>query len=804
MSMQISSITKAFQWDLARQVERLDFLLELLPRYAEWGFQELYVHLEDAVEYPSLPGVARTDAYSYRKFARLVDAATKVGIGVVPIVNLLGHTQYLIKTPELRDLNELRDDAGDPLVRGQICPLHPRTLEIAGKRPRDMAPFCTTGKVHVGLDESFHLGKCPRCQTDAERRGLAAHFAGYAGELHRLAAGLGLRMGLWADMLALLPAVIPLLPRDVIAYDWYYYPFDRHPRVELRNFAEVDLAAPLKSRGIEYWGCPMNGAFRFEPLPVFGDRLANIVSWWKRCNRVGAGGFLVTSWEVNRLAIELTTVVDAAAACLWLNPEIEQPQEMLARGFARMFSGKPIGSRRAAARRQATVAAQRLNNKPFNLTEARRFARAALAGDEYAFAGYHRWQINDRWDVCAGRDGTAKYECEERKLTEICRRLSVPTKITKLPQADLANRRDGRGRPGRPSSCPPALAASLAFRLYLAKRDVFVRRAAEGVFQLRREIARNSALAHKIQLRDRVGSPLAGDRFLANLLRPAYGGQVATTCPPELQRRWKVASYNLHRSDLAIVRSLLVRLQREAAAFSAALRAGRAAARAMWRLSRNPRVCGPNELMLERDAERLRGWRRWLSATVRNPDLAWQASPVCGAWQLLFTVHNFAPAVQKVVVEQQQPDKKWATLHELYAIEFRAFAARPRTKIRREFSIPIAVAAQSSPTNEGGKTTATWSERAKTLKAEKPKPKEGFAVLRFPDFPISFGHLRLAVRGAGLVAIDHVELTNGVVIRRPSNLAPRRKVMLGRPAGHVRFPDLNWTTNQGSKQLTLA
>src|SRR6266705_651119 len=102
----------AFQWDLARQVERLDWLLAQLPRYAEWGYRELYLHLEDAVEYPSLPGIARRDAYSYRQFSQLVDAATRAGIKVVPIVNLLGHTQYLIKAPDLRDLNELRAPDG--------------------------------------------------------------------------------------------------------------------------------------------------------------------------------------------------------------------------------------------------------------------------------------------------------------------------------------------------------------------------------------------------------------------------------------------------------------------------------------------------------------------------------------------------------------------------------------------------------------------------------------------------------------------------------------------------------------------
>src|SRR5271155_3715151 len=120
----------AFQWDLARQAERLVWLLAQLPRYAGWGYRELYLHLEDAVEYPSLPGVARRDAYSRGQLARLVAEASRVGVGVVPIVNLLGHTQYLIKVPELRDLNELRAPDGSPPPTGQVCPLHPRTLEV--------------------------------------------------------------------------------------------------------------------------------------------------------------------------------------------------------------------------------------------------------------------------------------------------------------------------------------------------------------------------------------------------------------------------------------------------------------------------------------------------------------------------------------------------------------------------------------------------------------------------------------------------------------------------------------------------
>ncbi|MGH7995353.1 MAG: family 20 glycosylhydrolase, partial [Opitutaceae bacterium] len=295
---------RAFQWDLARQTERLDWLIAQLPRYAEWGYREVYLHLENAVEYPSFPAIARRDAYSVRQMARLVAAAERSGIGVVPIVNLLGHTQYLIDVPELRDLNECRATDGSPLAAGQICPLHPRTLEVAGRLIGDVARYCTAGKVHVGLDESTALGRHPLSRHEIAEVGLAAHFGKYLRALHGLASERGLRMGYWADFLALLPETIEGLPAGTAAYDWYYYPFRGRPALELRNFEPYELAPRLKAGGVEYWGCPMSGPFRHEPMPTFGDRLANQRDWWRRCRRVGADGYLVTSWETSRTGAE--------------------------------------------------------------------------------------------------------------------------------------------------------------------------------------------------------------------------------------------------------------------------------------------------------------------------------------------------------------------------------------------------------------------------------------------------------------------------------------------------------------------
>jgi hypothetical protein len=479
---------RAFQWDLARQVERLDWLLAQLPKYADWGYQELYLHLEDAVEYPSLPGVAREDAYSYEELGRLVAAAGRAGIQVVPIVNLLGHTQYLLKVPDLRDLNELRAPDGRALPYGQVCPLHPRTLEVAWKLLTDVAPFCTAGKVHVGLDESYHLGRHPLSQAEIANIGLEGHFARYVQRLHALAGDQGMRLGLWADMLALLPQAIPLLPADIIAYDWYYYPFERRPRIELRNFAEYDLAPALRARGIEYWGCPMNGAFRHEPLPIVGERLANIAAWWKRCGQTGAGGMLVTAWEPQRLAAEIPMTVDAAAAGLWLDGE-EKIDRLLAGGCRRMF-----GRRGPAA------------------------ARALRSADRHPFSGYGRWQVNDRWDTVLGSEGRDGPPRPSASALD-----SVPTR-TRGPRVPTLAAWRAEARACRKLAArrglPFTIAASLKFRSYLAERDLFVREAGQAVWQVR------AALAAKDE--SKAGRLLAGlDKATAAFAREVKQGHNA-------------------------------------------------------------------------------------------------------------------------------------------------------------------------------------------------------------------------------------------------------------------------------------
>ena len=709
---------RAFQWDLARQVERLDYLLPLLPCYADWGFDRLYLHLEDAVDYPSLPGIARADAYTWEQLRLLVATASAHGIQTVPIANLLGHTQYIIKHPDWRDLNELRDPVtGAALPAGQICPLHPRTPDLVKRLFRDLAPLCTAGEIHAGLDESFHLGKHPLSRAEIAEVGLAAHFSRHVIHLRSAAARHGLRLGLWADMLALLPDAIPLLSPEGLnvsssspaeaeplafhpfspsalpqpdfspglsLYDWYYHPFTRHPRVELYNFSEYNLPALLAKAQISglspqvshsHWACPMNGAFRHESAPVWTDRLQNLAAWHRRALATSATGFLVTSWEPHRLAVPTTTLMDAAAATLWLDPSApDDPASLLAAGL----------------RRYSAASRPHVSSFEFQLSPAaaRSAARRLLATDTLAFCGNSRWEINSRWDTVA------------------------PRRESPLPHARAA-RQLARLATTFNSSLHPLsfLAATARFQAFLASRDAFVRTAASHVHRLRRQITRSPA------------------------------------------------SENVTASLAAFTEACL--------AYAARLRTARTDARRLWTASRPAATfaASPNSTLLRADAARLRALRTFVRAASRRPTAIFRASPVCGRWTLRFTLHHFAPAHQKVVIEQLLPDSAapsaspvWRELHSRVLIEFRAAAARPHTpNLRFEFAVPV----------------------------------------DHPDAP-----LRIASRCLGQFAVSHIELTDGITTRH--HLPLRTCHTLGNPAPTSGWPKIDWLTNTGTLPLVFS
>ena len=332
---------RAYQYGLGQQLETPEYVIKRIPDHARWGYNTLVLYLEGAFRYPSHPEIGEGQAWTPAQMAKVVKTASAVGMKVIPVVPALGHTYYVTRHLTHRHLSESREQKGEdghPLASGQVCPSLDETYALFADLFRDVAPYCTAGYLHVGLDESFDLGKCSRCgKRIAGKDGKGRLFLEHLQRLNGIVTQLGLRMAVWGDMFYYFPGIIAGIPKDVAVFDWYYYPFKRYPRVEMFNFHEVDSARRLRQAGLEVWGCSNVGSF-FRELTVRYDAcLQNTVDWWRYGNERDCRGLLLTSWLDPHIGAELKTLGNAAAADLWLKPGADSPARMLANGLTRMF-----------------------------------------------------------------------------------------------------------------------------------------------------------------------------------------------------------------------------------------------------------------------------------------------------------------------------------------------------------------------------------------------------------------------------------------------------------------------------------
>lgn len=124
-----------------------------------------------------------------------------------------------------------------------LCPRHPEVLPVVCDLIDEMIDLLEADAFHVGCDEVFEIGHCPRCRDVPN----AELFADWIVGLHEHIVGKRkIEMLMWADRLfdgeatgygeweasmnATHPAV-DLIPKDIVCCDWNYTVRDQYPSV---------------------------------------------------------------------------------------------------------------------------------------------------------------------------------------------------------------------------------------------------------------------------------------------------------------------------------------------------------------------------------------------------------------------------------------------------------------------------------------------------------------------------------------------------------------------------------------------
>ena len=173
-----------------------DYLERWLTDLAALGYDTILWELEDAVAWDTCPECAPPDAYTKDEFRELLALSRRLGLEPVPLLQTIGHCEYVLRHGAYSHLAETPDRVD------QYCP-----------RNRQLVPFLRDwideyldlfGDVryfHIGADEAWQLGSCPDCKAYAEQHSLSQLYIDHVNAVCARLIERGVRPCIWADMI---------------------------------------------------------------------------------------------------------------------------------------------------------------------------------------------------------------------------------------------------------------------------------------------------------------------------------------------------------------------------------------------------------------------------------------------------------------------------------------------------------------------------------------------------------------------------------------------------------------------------
>ncbi len=181
--------------------------------------------------------------------AELMQLCRENGIRLIPKMNLHGHQSGMERGTEqglLRVFPEFDETPEADAVRycRSLCPSHPKVSSVVFDLADELIDAFGADAIHIGLDEVFELGSCPRCK-DIPNDIL---FADWVNTLYnhlavekkveafmwgdRFLDGVASGYGEWeASKNGTWPA-IDKVPKDIVICDWHYEVREEYPSID--------------------------------------------------------------------------------------------------------------------------------------------------------------------------------------------------------------------------------------------------------------------------------------------------------------------------------------------------------------------------------------------------------------------------------------------------------------------------------------------------------------------------------------------------------------------------------------------
>ncbi len=206
--------------DLKGCTPTVEYVKSLIPQLAQYKINTLLMEYEDALQLDCLPGISKPSAWSKSDVEAIAAVARENYVNLLPLVQGLGHVQYVLRHNEFASYRETPDGIQ------QYCPTYPATLPFVMRQVDEISEvFPESVYFHIGMDETRQLGQCPRCKRQIGRNGNPLDvYLDYLGKLCSHVKGRGYIPVFWDDMISRSEAGSRLkkLPAGAAVMVWLY------------------------------------------------------------------------------------------------------------------------------------------------------------------------------------------------------------------------------------------------------------------------------------------------------------------------------------------------------------------------------------------------------------------------------------------------------------------------------------------------------------------------------------------------------------------------------------------------------
>jgi len=208
---------RGFHIDMNIAQFRGPYLKKELKTLAGLGYDAIVWEVENNIRWETCPECVSPDAFTKAEFKDILAYGRSLGLEPIPLLQTLGHCEYVLKNERYKPLAEVPDRID------QYCP---RKAEVVSFLRRWIDEYLEVfGRVryfHLGADEAYTLGACPLCKAYAAGRSLSELFIDHIHAVSRPLVEKGIRPVIWGDMLLDHPEALDGLSRKVVIFDWLY------------------------------------------------------------------------------------------------------------------------------------------------------------------------------------------------------------------------------------------------------------------------------------------------------------------------------------------------------------------------------------------------------------------------------------------------------------------------------------------------------------------------------------------------------------------------------------------------------